>query len=120
MIKLNKLLAIAVHAMTIKPRTDTRTNGPIVCLILFHKGRPLGTLTSQMQSIESRKTENAPIAPPTEKPTTTIAVQTEAKGDVALEINCQNNSATAGPPTDDICSNEIFELLEFDHKTEQK
>ena len=40
LIKLNKLLAIAVHTMTIKPSAETRTNGPIVCLTLFHKGRP--------------------------------------------------------------------------------
>lgn len=86
-IKLNKLLAIAVQAMTINPSADTRATGPIFCLILFHKGHPFGNLTSQMQSIASRKTEKAPIAPPIEKPTTIIAVQNEVNGDNAFESN---------------------------------
>ena len=78
---------MVVQAITINPKADTKANGTIFCLTLFQSGCPLGNVTSQMQSIVSRNTEKAPMAPPIEKPTTTTAVQAEVNGDAVFVIN---------------------------------
>ena len=100
---LNKPLAMAVQAITIKPSAETTAKGTIFCLTRFRRDCPFGTSTAQIQSIVSRRTENAPIAAPKEKPNTTNAVQTEVNGDVAFVRICPNNSATEGPTTVEIC-----------------
>ena len=77
-------VAIPVQAITINPRIETMTNGPILRLTILVKLCIFGDLTSQIASIVSRQTAKAPIAPPREKPTVVTATQRDEKGDIAL------------------------------------
>src|SRR5208283_2783821 len=86
--------AIPVQAITINPRTDTTTNGPILRLIILVKLRVFDDLTSHIAFIVSRKTAKAPMAPPREKATMVIETQRDEKGDIELASSCLNNPAT--------------------------
>jgi hypothetical protein len=119
-IRLEIVLANAVQPMTIKPSADTNTKGTIFCPVLFQRGCPLSKVTSQMLFMVSRKTEKAPIAPPIEKPKTTIVVQTDEKGEIVLVISWLNNPATAGPATDEISWTSIWTAAVEPKKTENK
>ena len=86
-IKLKNPLAIAVQKQTIKAKTEKRMKGPNFCLSILKKGCLFGSLTSHIMFIESRKTENVPIAPIIEKPPTKKVVQAELNGDSAFTNN---------------------------------